>query len=77
MRFQTHDGELLEGSSFKEIIEQLRLGSRFASEQSELEFMNGFKIRWHEYSGNEIKGEDHESWVKSLMEAGYMAKIDT
>lgn len=75
MKFETHDGELLEGSSFKEIIEQLRLGSRFASEQGEIEFMNGFKIRWHEYSGNELKGENPESWVKSLIETGYMREI--
>lgn len=77
MKFKTFDGELLEGSSPKEVIEQLRLGSRFASEQSETDFMKGFIRRWHEYSGKKIKGRTHESWIKGMIETGYMTEMAT
>jgi hypothetical protein len=79
MIFKTQDGESLTGDSPTEILEALRDGSRFASDQPLDEFLADFAQRLEQFNGVMIGPTDEKNhgWLlNALVEHGYLTPVD-
>lgn len=66
------DGGTITATSPEDFVTQLREGSRFDSECTNQEFMQNFARRYQELHGIDIKMSSFESFVDSLIAAGYI-----
>ena len=72
MNYLTEDGEPIKGGSPIEIVESLRNGSKFASQQSLNQFMEGFAERYKDYSGNIVRSDLPQYFVEDLLLCRYL-----
>ncbi len=75
MKYNTFNGELVNGNSPLEIVQDLRNGSKFCSDQNEAEFMKGFAERLKRYSGDDIRFDSPENFVADLIEKNALQAI--
>ena len=75
MKYRTEDGEVIEGASPDEIVKALRDGSRFASDQNEADYIEGFADRYREYSESLIRSDTSENFVADLLKVGYLQEV--
>ena len=75
MSYLTEEGEPIPDGSPIEIVEALRDGSRFASNQGIYQFMEGFAERYGDYSGNVIRFDLPQYFVEDLLLCGYLKRI--
>lgn len=66
------DGGTITATSPEDFITQLREGSRFDSECTNQEFMVNFARRYRELYGIDVASDSFESFVDSLVTAGYI-----
>ena len=76
MNYLTENGESIKGGSPTEIVESLRDGSKFASQQSLNQFMEGFAERHKDYSGNIIRTDLPQYFVEDLLLCRYLRSVD-
>lgn len=72
----THDGEKIDGNTSLEIIENLKAGSRFCSDQTTEEFMKGLAERWFEYSGKEVRTDSVNFFIADLFRTNFLKNTD-
>lgn len=66
------DGGTITATSPEDFVTQLREGSRFDSECTNQEFMVNFARRYRELYGIDVASDSFESFVDSLVTAGYI-----
>lgn len=66
------DGGTITATSLEDFVNKLREGSRFDSECTNQEFMQNFARRYRELHGVDIDTDSFESFVESLIAAGYI-----
>lgn len=66
------DGGTITATSPEDFVTKLREGSRFDSECTNQEFMHNFARRYRELHGVAIVTDSFESFVDSLVTAGYI-----
>lgn len=66
------DGGTITATSPEDFVTQLREGSRFDSECTNQEFMVNFARRYRELYGIDVASDSFESFVDSLVAAGYI-----
>ena len=66
------DGGIITATSPEDFVTQLREGSRFDSECTNQEFMVNFARRYRELYGIDVASDSFESFVDSLVIAGYI-----
>lgn len=66
------DGGTVTATSPEDFVTQLREGSRFDSECTNQEFMVNFARRYRELYGIDVASDSFESFVDSLVTAGYI-----
>lgn len=66
------DGGTITATSPEDFVTQLREGSRFDSECTNQEFMVNFARRYLELYGIDVASDSFESFVDSLVTAGYI-----
>jgi hypothetical protein len=76
MNYLTENGEPIKGGSPTEIVESLRDGSKFASQQSLNQFMQGFAERYKDYSGSVVRCDLPQYFVEDLLLCGYLRDVD-
>ncbi len=71
-QFTDRNGEPISGSSFLEVVENLRNGSFMAYEQDLQTYMKGFAKREKMYSGFKVRHDNAENFVNDLIKSGYL-----
>lgn len=66
------DGGTITATSPEDFVTQLREGSRFDNECTNQEFMVNFARRYRELYGIDVASDSFESFVDSLVIAGYI-----
>lgn len=66
------DGGTVTATSPEDFVTQLREGSRFDNECTNQEFMVNFARRYRELYGIDVASDSFESFVDSLVAAGYI-----
>lgn len=66
------DGGTITATSPEDFVTKLREGSRFDSECTNQEFMQNFARRYRELHGVDIETNSSETFIDSLITAGYI-----
>lgn len=66
------DGGTITATSHEDFVTKLREGSRFDSECTNQEFMQNFARRYRELHGVDIETNSSETFIDSLITAGYI-----
>lgn len=66
------DGGTITATSPEDFVTKLREGSRFDSECTNQEFMQNFACRYRELHGVDIETNSSETFIDSLITAGYI-----
>lgn len=74
MIYKTEEGESVSGDSLFHIAQDLKNGSRFASNQNLSQFMEGFAERYKDYSGNVVRHDTAIAFIQDLIFFGYLTK---
>lgn len=73
MKFQIqNENQIVEGNDYKDVVESIRNGSKFASHEDLSTFMKGFAQRYEETTGNKVSYNNASNFVKSLINLGYL-----
>jgi hypothetical protein len=75
-KFKDRNGELIQGSSLTQVVENLREGSMMAADQDLKTYMIGFAKREKMYSNFEVRYDTIENFVADLTSAGYWQRIE-
>lgn len=73
---QLADGSTIEATSAADFVAKLREGSRFHNTESDVQFMQGFALRYQELHGVAVDTSSAESFVSSLLELGYIVSVE-
>ncbi|WP_273212591.1 hypothetical protein [Runella zeae] len=76
MKFITEDGEAIEGASPQQIVEALRDGSRFGSEEGLEEYMEGFAYRIKIWNGAAVRVDTIENFIADLEACKYWRRVE-
>lgn len=76
MKYITNEGEAIEGASPQEVVEALRDGSRFSSDETLDNFMMGFAYRHKTWSGIDVRWDTVENFIEDLTSAGWWLRVE-
>jgi hypothetical protein len=76
IKFKDKNDELIKGSSLKEVVEDLRNGSRMASHEDLPTYMKGFSEREKIYSGSDVRYDTIENFVADLVTCGFWKRVN-
>ena len=68
----SNENQVLQGDTYTEIVEQLRDGSKFASNENIATYMQGFSKRYAELTGKNISSENAQTFVQDLIASKYL-----
>lgn len=70
------DGSFMEAATSLELVEKIRDSSKFASDETVEEYMEGFAKRQKEYSGDVIRATSAEDFIEDLIKIKFLISID-
>ncbi|AEI46811.1 hypothetical protein [Runella slithyformis] len=76
MKYITNVGETIEGASTKQVVEALRDGSRFSSDETVDNFMRGFAYRHKTWSGIDVRWDTVENFMEDLTASGWWLRVE-
>jgi len=75
-KYKTKEGDVVQGATASQIVNQMRDGGFFTKKESQTEYMKGFAERYRQLSGKTIEYDTPEKFVESLLKAGYLEALD-
>lgn len=76
IKFKDKNDELMQGSSLKEVVEDLRNGSRMASHEDLPTYMKGFAERRKISCGETVRYDTIENFVADLITCGFWQQVN-
>lgn len=75
-KYKTKDGDVVQGATASQVVNQMRNTGFFTADESQAEFMRGFAERYRQVSGNTIRHSSPEKFIESLLQTGYLKYLD-
>jgi hypothetical protein len=75
IEYITEDGESIKGDSPMELVEALRDGSKFAHNQSNGQYMEGYSERAFNVDSHKIRFDSPEYFIQDLLLCGYLRRV--